>query len=1709
MKRIRKKAIVWLLTFTLVVMNCLLPCTAEAPAETSAEETVILETGLTADEESTEVQTAAEEESTTELQTIIEEENVTEAQTEAEEITTEVQTVAEEEMTTEPETVAEEEITTEPETVAEEETATEPETVTEEETTEEVTELMIPEDDIEAILSRPVFMNLGDVTPAMEITSCKISGSNVIVEGRMNISFTTWNGEFYLFEEAMYEEDITGDPIASVEQSETFRFTVPLNLNTEESRLYSKFFVGVQFRSGDYFALGTGKFITNPEVLAANQNAYPTEYSKKGLFAETYWGTDMDELGVNHVTVNLLMNDLFSAEDFEYVYNGKTYYFSKNYIYGMDDMLSVLKKNDIMVYGILLVRPKTNSRNFSFPGINQSVGNYHGWNVVTDEGIETVSAAIHFLAERYGRADGKYGHIANWIVSNEVNADTSWNYTGHQSVSEYALIYSNMMRITYQAVKSNYANARIYMPLDMFWNNSANSTRYDGKRIVDLVNTYLKAEGDIAWGVAFHPYANPLTEAEWWNDHAEQHENAGFISMQNLSVLTNYLQKSGLRDPDGSVKKVILSEQGFTSYSNNQGNVEWKQAAAYAYAYYVAEANPYVQAIIVMRHKDASVEAADGLHQGIWYDNVERPLCTFAKKPVWTVWKYIDTAHSFEYTDSLASLVGLSSFSGTYGNVMASKSRTVLEGKGGYAGSFDQSTAFGGTWTGEFMVRNFSYNNGLLKADSLGNSQFAYSSVLWNGNADFSSKPIFGFDFKGTAGADQNLRVRMRFTSGQNVFETEVSAEKDLTHRIYADLSGWAGRSSVNRIQIWVQQDGAKSWENGTFEISNICMAAGTGSAETAPLITITDAGISTQTANGFDIYCKTEGTGTLSKAEFSAWHIKTGTVSVVTQIGTVNGNTASAHFDLASFGWKAGAYNVRVIAYDDKGIASKETVVSVNVASTADALVLSNVYITEYSSSGFTIIAEANSSYGMAASQAAVWSVEGGQDDMVWYPLTFNNGKASARVNISNHKYSSGEYMCHVYARDNAGSQKVFVATATVPTVLPEIISAEVTDVSALGYTVTCTFSCPNGLNYVTMPTWTDAHWQDDIRWYTAPVSGNTATLFIKTSDHNKEAGLYYTHVYVFDKLEKSAIRCLEIKIPEDLKPEKLVPKITKVETSEVTSSGYRVTAEFTSPAGVREVVMPTWTSKNGQDDLIWHHAEVSGNKATFYVKTSAHKNETGTYITHVYLRDNLGQEHSAGTEVVVPAPQVKPPTVNPTGKLQILSMKTSEVTSKGYKVTVTFEAPAGVQKVEMPTWTSKNGQDDLIWHQAEVSGTTAAYYVSVSDHKGEIGTYITHVYVYDKAGKKVLDGFEVTVPKASSSETPGGSSSGGSSSGSSSTPTVTPTGKLRIVSAKAVDVTAKGYRVDVVFEAPKGVKEIVVPTWTSKNGQDDLIWHQAQVSGNTATYYVSVSDHKGESGAYITHVYVRDKAGKEVLTGLDITVPKASSSNPSGGSSSGGSSSGSSSTPTVTPTGKLRIVSAKAVDVTAKGYRIDIVFEAPTGVKEVVVPTWTSKNGQDDLVWHQAEVSGNTATFYVPVSAHKGESGAYITHVYVRDKAGKEVLTGLDITVPSGSGSAASTAKPSISNVTVSEQSASGYRVTVTFSAPAGVKEVKMPSWSNVNGQDDVVWHQATISGNTATCYISKSAHKNNTGAYTTHIYVYDVLGQQVIVGANAVVR
>ena len=73
---------------------------------------------------------------------------------------------------------------------------------------------------------------------------------------------------------------------------------------------------------------------------------------------------------------------------------------------------------------------------------------------------------------------------------------------------------------------------------------------------------------------------------------------------------------------------------------------------------------------------------------------------------------------------------------------------------------------------------------------------------------------------------------------------------------------------------------------------------------------------------------------------------------------------------------------------------------------------------------------------------------------------------------------------------------------------------------------------------------------------------------------------------------------------------------------------------------------------------------------------------------------------------------------------------------------VEILVDAPYA-NSVSVPTWTSLNGQDDLVWHPMwpgywEKAGETFNFgcQITISDHNGEVGEYNHHVYAYDSNG-------------------------------------------------------------------------------------------------------------------------------------------------------------------------------------------------------------------------------------------------------------------------------------------------------------------------------------------------------------------------------------
>ena len=380
--------------------------------------------------------------------------------------------------------------------------------------------------------------------------------------------------------------------------------------------------------------------------------------------------------------------------------------------------------------------------------------------------------------------------------------------------------------------------------------------------------------------------------------------------------------------------------------------------------------------------------------------------------------------------------------------------------------------------------------------------------------------------------------------------------------------------------------------------------------------------------------------------------------------------------------------------------------------------------------------------------------------------------------------------------------------------------------------------------------------------------------------------------------------------------------------------------------------------------------------------------------------------------------------------------------------------KAPNGVETVSVPIWSEINGQDDIIWYTANRQNNgTYTVNVKASAHKNSTGLYNIHLYYVQKDGQ--LTGVGGTTTQVFIGKTPE---------------------QLKPKASFAIENNnAKAGTFDAVItniSAPLGVKEVLVPSWSLENGQDDLIWHKA-TKQTDGSYRVTIkaSEHKGTKGNYRADAYIEDNSNnRHYIAEKVVAVDYAR------------------------PSGLLTIENNNTAAGTFDAVVRNIV--APTGLKEVLVPSWSLAGGQDDLIWHKATRQAD-GSYRVTIKAtdHKNSTGKYRADAYLVDDSNKRFyLTEKVVEV--------SQTRPSASLFIENNNADLGTfdAVIRNIVAPNGVKEVLVPSWSLVNGQDDLVWHKASRqSDGSYRVTIKASEHKNSLGNYRADLYIVDNANQR----------
>ena len=554
-------------------------------------------------------------------------------------------------------------------------------------------------------------------------------------------------------------------------------------------------------------------------------------------------------------------------------------------------------------------------------------------------------------------------------------------------------------------------------------------------------------------------------------------------------------------------------------------------------------------------------------------------------------------------------------------------------------------------------------------------------------------------------------------------------------------------------------------------------------------------------------------------------------------------------------------------------------------------------------------------------------------------------------------------------------------------------------------------------------------------------------------TEEEARAEARFYIQAAENLKLPKSTV------MVNDFEDSKMLPNInrnTQAWVNEMRKHGYNNLMFYTSASWLDENNLgyrgPVSTSQFGIENF-WVAQYPSSTLTATSAKNMRYNAKTGAWqftATANLLPGKHVFDHSVdytGRFTANASAEVDATQGNLSGTISIVN---NNPTVGSFDVVISnVKAPNGVETVSVPIWSEINGQDDIIWYTANRQNNgTYTVNVKASAHKNSTGLYNVHLYYVQKDGQ--LTGVGGTTTQVFIGKTPE---------------------QLKPKASFAIENNnAKAGTFDAVItniSAPLGVKEVLVPSWSLENGQDDLIWHKA-TKQTDGSYRVTIkaSEHKGTKGNYRADAYIVDTSNnRHYIAEKVVAVDYAR------------------------PSGVLTIENNNTAAGTFDAVVRNIV--APTGLKEVLVPSWSLAGGQDDLIWHKATRQAD-GSYRVTIKAtdHKNSTGKYRADAYLVDDSNKRFyLTEKVVEVTQ--------TRPSASLFIENNNADLGTfdAVIRNIVAPNGVKEVLVPSWSLVNGQDDLVWHKASRqSDGSYRVTIKASEHKNSLGNYRADVYIVD---------------
>lgn len=403
--------------------------------------------------------------------------------------------------------------------------------------------------------------------------------------------------------------------------------------DVRESALYSGYVLAQKREDGSFRVITNPVYLTNPEALGrAEEEArtgYPDRSSIKGV-----WFADPDaaaQTRAAHTVLILPLGDYLAfsgAEDaIPYHFDGITFYLRQDAVLALDRRIRALTDAGVHPYLCVVLRGMPNDampdglRALYVEGAQLGAEGY-AISFGNKESFMRVAGFFSFLADRYTRADGEYGFAGSFILGERVNCSRTAYSGGARQLSAHAAEYAALLRVADTAVRSQFAEGRVYASLGGNYTALAADPDtaadplldYTARDMLDTLAAHLRSGGDIPWHVALSLTASRKNNPAMWEDDLAQNDpDAAYVTPHNLTVLTDYLANELLLW-DGEMRRVVISDLRIAS-APSDADAQAKQAASYAYAYGRVLENGKIEAMIYRAEAD---EAIDTLGCGLY-----------------------------------------------------------------------------------------------------------------------------------------------------------------------------------------------------------------------------------------------------------------------------------------------------------------------------------------------------------------------------------------------------------------------------------------------------------------------------------------------------------------------------------------------------------------------------------------------------------------------------------------------------------------------------------------------------------------------------------------------------------------------------------------------------------------------------------------------------------------------------------------------------------------------------------------------------------------------------------------------------------------------------------------------------------------------------------------------------------------------------------